>query len=328
MAMAEAEILTIVVNHNTGPYLGRCLDSLDRAGRGRSLEVLVIDNASTDGSPETALREHPDFRLIASPRNLGFARAVNLGLEASGAPLVLLLNPDTELTANALDALVAALAAHPGAGATACRLVHADGELQPSAFRFPTPLFECAGVLGLDSLLPTAWIRKRPWLGRLLPASGHFDDHTSSREVDFALAACLLLRREALAAIGGLDERYFLYYEDIDLGHALSAAGWTTWFTPEATVLHHEATSARRSPGTAFRERHHSRLLYFAKHHGWLANLAVRAAMAASIFGQLLARPLRAALTRRVASECAVTLPGTGDYFAALRGCWRPARTT
>ena len=324
--MAGPEVSIIIVNHNTAPYLRRCLATVIDAAAPYPTEIVVVDNASADGSCALVRAEFPRCHLVESHENRGFANAVNRALAITSAPMVLLLNPDTELSPDALSVLVGTLRDRPRVAAVGCRLLHADGSLQPSAFRFPTMLFECAGILGLDAMLPLDRIRRHRWLGKILPASGHFDDHASAREVDFALAACLLVRREALVATGGLDERYFLYYEDIDLGRSLQSAGWTSWFTPEATILHHESVAARQNLRTAFRERHRSRLLYFSKHHGRGTRAAIRVTMAMSVGTQLLVLPVRRLLARRSRSrtdgKVAVSLPDVADYIAVLRYCW------
>lgn len=236
----------VVVNWNAGELLRRCLESVARHGPSVPHDVLVVDNGSTDGSAEW-LRTYaasprsagPPLRVIAGPENLGFARANNVAFAQSDAPLLLLLNPDAELTAGAADALLATLSADPRAAACAPRLLHGDGSLQPSVWPAPpTPLQILVEGLRLHGLLPAS-LRARWLLG------AHWD-HATRREVDAFFGAAMLVRRQALDEVGTFDESFALFGEDYEWCARARRAGWRLVFEPAAQVVHHGGRSAAR----------------------------------------------------------------------------------
>ena len=239
-------LTVVVVNWNAGDLLRRCLESVARHGPSAPHDVLVVDNASTDGSAEwllahaeSAASGGPPLRVIANAENLGFARANNLAFARSDAPLLLLLNPDAELTAGAADALLATLAADPRAAACAPRLLNPDGSLQPSVWPAPpTPLQILFEGLRLHRLLPAS-LRAR-WL------LGVHWDHTTRRAVDAFFGAAMLVRREALDDAGPFDESFALFGEDYEWCARARRAGWRLLFEPAAEVVHHGGRSAGR----------------------------------------------------------------------------------
>jgi GT2 family glycosyltransferase len=227
-----AEVLVAVVSWNTRDLLARCLSSM--AGDAR-LEVHVVDNASSDGSADMVRERFPGVRLHALEDNAGYGRAVNLAVAAgSPAPWVAAVNADTALQPGALDALLAAGAADPGAGAIAPRLILPDGSTQHSAHPFPTLPFTVAFNLGL---------RRAAW-----PLEGRWDAGRAAR-VPWALGAFLLVRRPAWEAVGGFDASRWMYAEDLDLGWRLDRAGWATRYEPSARVLHESAASTSQAFG-------------------------------------------------------------------------------
>jgi N-acetylglucosaminyl-diphospho-decaprenol L-rhamnosyltransferase len=207
-----------IVSYNTAPLLRRCLQSVVADTRG---PVLVIDNRSPDGSAELVRREFPSVHLRAEEDNRGYGAAANLAVAQLGTRYVLLLNADTQLTPGAVEALAAYLDDHPAAAMAGPRLVTATGTYEPSAHRFPTPL---------ALLLQESGVRRLLGLGRR--------NEWHPRPVDWILGAALAIRREAFDAVGGFDETYFLYQEEVDLCFRLLAAGWETHYAPVATVLH------------------------------------------------------------------------------------------
>jgi GT2 family glycosyltransferase len=269
------ELSVIVVNYNAGPLLEVCLASIRRYGGDLALEVLVVDNASTDGSLE-ALRRFPEVRLIPNCDNRGFAAAVNQGLESAAGRCFLLLNPDTEVVSPVFRTLLAFAEAHPDAGVVGPRLRNPDGSLQTSAYRFPT-LFQAAGtVLRLRRVVPVGFLRARLgwWLGRYF---GQLDPHVTARPVDYVTGACMLIRREVVERIGGFDPRFFLYFEEKDFCLRAGEAGWRVWFDPAAEVVHHIGGSSGGRPEITVLERMRSMRQFYDKHYGWARRLAVRA---------------------------------------------------
>jgi hypothetical protein len=242
-----------------------------RAHPSSPVELVVVDNASRDGSAEAVRTAHPEALLIANPENVGFARGANQGWRASRAPCVLFLNPDAELTPGALETLVGLLESRPEAGAAGPRTRGGDGCIQVSTGPDLTPFSERGQrrlVLGVA--------RRDP--GALAEAEAR---HSREHEPDWVSGSCLMARRVALERVGGFDERFFLYEEDADLCRRLRAAGWRVVFTPEAEVRHALGKSMARAPRRARLEYHRSHLRYYRKHNGPLAQAALRLLLAA-----------------------------------------------
>lgn len=292
----------VIVSYQVRQLLRACLHSLyadlERSPQ-LAARVVVVDNASSDGSAAMVSAEFPAVELIASAENLGFAGGNNRGLrrlgfgeegQAAGRPeAVLLLNPDTELHAGALRTLATFLAAHPGAGGCCPRLQYGDGSFQHSAFHFP----------GLVQLALDLFPPRHPRLQRLLhsPLNGRYPRRLyEGREpfpVDFALGAALMVRAEAIAAAGLLDEGYFMYAEEMDWQRRIQAAGWPLYCVPAARVTHHEGQSAgqfRRAMTVALWR---SRLRYYDKYYPawkrWLAHRLIALAMRRSGQREILA---------------------------------------
>lgn len=230
MTASEPGVDVVVVAHNPGAVLGAALSSaVAQAGAER---VVVVDADSTDGSVEAALREAPGVRVMRRA-NEGFAAATNAGIRETSGRFVLMLNPDAELLEGALAALVARMEAEPRAGIAGAKVLDPDGMPQANAFgRFPSLA---------EALRLKAWRLAQRARGntRLSPP-----DFSRPMRVDWVTGACALARREALDDVGLLDERFFLYYEDVDLCHRLRDAGWEVLVEPSARCVHHLGTSA------------------------------------------------------------------------------------
>jgi GT2 family glycosyltransferase len=227
-----------VVSWNTRELLRRCLASMEDDFRAGAAAVCVVDNASSDGSPEMVAQDFPWVDLVASPENLGFGRAVNLAADRSGGDWLGVANADIALTPGALAAMLAAGRADPGAGAVAPRLILPDGSTQHSVFPFPT--------LAHALLLNLGLLRASRRLGDRYAAIGAWDDRRACR-VPWAVGAFLLVRREAWAAIGGFDEHQWMYAEDLDIGWRLRHAGWATRYEPAAAVHHHNSAATSQA---------------------------------------------------------------------------------
>jgi len=275
ISASPVELSVVIVNFDTGRLLGECLASIERAAGEVALEVLVVDNASTDASFEV-LREHPAVQGIRNAANVGFARAVNQALAVAKGRFVLLLNPDTQVRPRTLRQLLAFADAHPTAGIVGPRLVNPDGTLQPSAYRFPTLVQAAGTILGVKRLVPVRWLRARAgrWLGSRF---GQLDPHETPRPVDLVTGACMLVRRPVLDAIGGLDPRFFLYFEEKDFCLRARRAGFSTHFDPSTEVLHAIGGSSRGDPMITVVERCRSMRQYHDKHGGAATRVALRA---------------------------------------------------
>lgn len=253
------DLSAVIVTFNSAGYLDACLDSLDSQLHGLSTEICVVDNASEDGSREIATRRMPRVRLVANPRNLGFAAAVNRGLAATSGRVVLWLNPDSVVLDGGVRELVAYLDAHPEAGILGPKILDPDGRLQRSARAFPS--YDWA--LGHRHSLLTRVFPANPYSKRYLRTDL---DPAKVQDADWVSGACLVHRREVSDRLGGLDERFFMYCEDIDFCLRARQAGWSVRYHPALTVAHHVAASTRRRSTTMLVERHRSLWRYYRKH--------------------------------------------------------------
>lgn len=251
----------LIVNWNTRDLTLACLATV-RAHAPES-EVWVVDNASSDGSAEAIAERFPEVRLIRNAENVGFARANNQAIAASDAPYVWLLNSDTEIREGSLQALEATLGAHPAVAVVGSALVNPDGSDQACSFPFATPTATWAEWLYLPG--PLARARDRAF--KLGPR------RTRGR-TDWVLGASMLVRREAIARVGPLDEGYFMYSEEMDWCRRFAAAGYEVHLETASVVMHHGGGSTRRMPERMLIELFKSRARYFRRHLGWAARAA------------------------------------------------------
>ena len=259
------DLSIIIVNWNTRDDLGRCLESLQEARARLAMEVLVVDNGSRDGSPRMVRRRFPWARLIATGRNLGFARGNNVGFAAATGRFVLLLNPDTIVHDDALEQMVRYAQAHPRVGLLGPMLLNSDGSLQPSCRRFPT-----VAALVFRNTLLGQWLPRNRFAQSYLMEDWN---HREPRGVDWLSGACLLARAELVQQLGGLDERYFMYVEDMDWGLRAHRAGWEVVYLPSARVTHAVGRSSDQRPAAMVKAHHQSMYLYVRKHYGAAAAL-------------------------------------------------------
>jgi len=269
----------VIVNWNVRELLEACLTSVYESLMSSNLtgEVWVVDNASTDGSIGMVRERFPQARLIANETNVGFAAANNQALRAMGFSsagphdlprYVLLLNPDTEVLDDAPATMVRFLDENPQAGVAGARLLYPDGRLQHSAFAFPT--------------LAQAFLDFFPLHYRLLNSrlNGRYPRQLYEQgepfPIDHPLGAALMARGEAIQQVGLLDERFFIYCEEIDWCLRMKQAGWGVYCVPRAEVVHHEARSTRQVRGEMFVALWRSRYLLFEKHYSHFYQWAVR----------------------------------------------------
>ncbi len=219
-------------------------------------EVIVVDNASTDGSARMVREQFPWVRVIENTENVGFARANNQGIGQSQGRYVVLLNSDTEVHAGAFDTLVAFLDTHPSTAGCGPRLLNADGSLQPSCHPILTPGREFWRLVFLDRFWRRATYAQQRW------------GFSTPRRVEVIKGACLILRREALAQVGLLDERYFMYTEEMDLCYRLLRAGWELWWVPQALVTHYGEASSKQVADAMYLELYRSKAQFQRKFGG------------------------------------------------------------
>lgn len=251
----DAPWAAVVVNYEAGDALGACVTSLladDSAGRP---DVVVVDNGSSDGSVTRLRASHPDVRVIEGGGNVGYAAAANRGIAATSAPVVAVCNPDLEVVRGTAAAMLVALA-DPGVGAAGPRVLNPDGSTYPSARRDPA-LVDAVGHAALGRVWPANPFTRRY---RELDA-----DPAVARDVDWASGAALWLRRSAIEAIGGWDEGFFMYMEDVDVGWRLRAAGWRVRYEPAGVVVHVQGLSTDRRATRMIVEHHRSSYRLAAK---------------------------------------------------------------
>jgi GT2 family glycosyltransferase len=236
--------------------LANCLRSVYEAADNLAIEALVVDNASADGSAAMVREQFPQTHLIENRENVGFARANNQALVLSHAPYVLLLNSDAEVKPGALAALLSFMDAHPQAGAAGPYLLNADDTLQTSCYPMLTPWREFWRLSFLDTLVRRVTYPMDRW-----------DVHTP-HEVEVLMGACFLLRRAALEQVGLLDERYFMYTEEVDLCYRLAQAGWKLYWVPQAHVTHYGEGSTRQVAEAMYVQLYRSKVQFYRKTGG------------------------------------------------------------
>lgn len=256
--MIPVELSIVVVSYNTRELLAACLRSLPPASGRTAHEIIVVDNASGDGSAEMVGREFPAVAVIANTANVGFARAANQGIRATRGELIALVNSDAETPPGSLDRLVAFLRAHPGVGAVGPQIRLPDGRPCHSCFRFPSLVRPYLNFRFLRRISGETFSLAYPADSPLLREGG---------EVDWLSGACLALRRKALDQVGLLDEHFFMYFEDTDLCRRLRRAGWSVWYLPEVHALHRVGQSSTGDPERLRLELRRSALHYFGTHH-------------------------------------------------------------
>ena len=251
-------VSVVLVSFNTRNLTLEAIESLQNSvsNGDLKLQIIVVDNGSTDGSAEAIATRFPDATTIKLGKNLGFGAANNRAFELVDGSYILLLNTDTIVRDGAVESMVTAIEENMDIGAVGCRLENSDGSLQKSCWSFPTPARACLEAIGLNRS-----VLRRDW---------HRWDHSSTQMVDFVIGAALLLRRQALESIGGFDERFFLYAEEADLQKRLWQAGWNVVFCPNGTIVHFGGASGEPLGDRQFIEFNRACALYIRKHHGWL----------------------------------------------------------
>ena len=286
------DLSIVVLSWNTAELLLACLRSLRGDSATGTREIIVVDNASEDGSADRVAAEFPEVRLIRNSKNLLYSEGNNIGARAATGRWLCLLNSDTEVSPGALDRLVAFLREHPEHGMVGPKLVNPDGSVQAGCRRLPT--------LG-EAFWSWGWLR-RTRRGLAVEARARMADfdHLSSRDVEQPLGACMMMLREEFLAIGGLDPKLSLFYNDVDLCLQLRQRGRRVHYLVDAVVMHHHGASTKKK-----REEfgnplwNANRVSFYRKHHGVL----VAAVVWTMLLGSLLSMSLRILLGRRKWAE-------------------------
>jgi len=255
----------IIVTWNGKRYALECLTSLCQLDTRSSMEIIVVDNASTDGTPEAIRQQFPDVRLVGNKDNLGFAKANNIGIELSRGSYVCLVNSDVVVPPGCFEKMVGYMQQNPTIGLLGPKMLSPDGGIGPSVMHLPTVWNTMCCALGLHSAFPNSDL----FGGYLMP---NFD-YTKTADVEVLTGWFWMTPRAALLQVGGLDERFFMYGEDIDWSHRFLEAGWRVVYYADAEALHYGAASSGQAPTRFYIEMRRANLQYFRKHHGSLRTL-------------------------------------------------------
>jgi N-acetylglucosaminyl-diphospho-decaprenol L-rhamnosyltransferase len=289
----------VIVAWNVRDLLAACLESIGAgpvavgsdapaaAPDRLAVEVIVVDSASTDGTPDMLRERFAWVHLIEPGENVGFSRGNNIGLRASRGRFVMLLNPDTVVLDDALPRLVGYLNAHPDVGVVGPQLLNSDGSLQSSRRRFPTLT---------TAFFESTWLQ--PIAPRRMLTRYYFEDIPPDRtlDVDWLTGAALVTRREVIAQVGGLDEGYFMYSEELDWQRRIKGAGWRVVYLPGAQIVHHGGQSSQQVSAQTHIRFQSSKIRYFRKHHGELAALVLRIFLLFNYAWQLALEAIKGAL--------------------------------
>lgn len=267
MKTASKDLSIIIVNWNTCELLAQCLHSLYKTIQNLYFEIFVVDNASSDRSIEMVRRLFTEVRLIENTDNVGFVRANNQAIDRCNGRYVLLLNSDTKVLSGSIEEMVRFMDKHPSAGAAGARLLNPDGSFQASYSPFPTLWQE---ILILSTL-------GRCLIRPSFPSYGPQTETGAQRIRGYVEGACIIARHEAIDKVGGLDERIFMYAEDVDWCYRLYMAGWEVWYLPQATIIHHGGQSSKQLQKQMEAELYCSRLYFFSKHYSKAASLSLKA---------------------------------------------------
>lgn len=274
--MQKPDVSVIIVNWNTAHLLRACLRSVLQECVATVPEVIVVDNHSADGSAEMVRKEFQEVVLIANEQNLGFAKANNQGLEIATGRYLLLLNPDTVVLNGAIDRMVAYANAQPASklGIVTCKLLNDDMTLQRSVHRF----YSFTRSL-VENRFFTDLATK---LGGIRKLQSHGWEHNELKEIDWAYGAVMLFSREFLEQVGMLDERFYIYAEEMDYFMRAQKAGRKSWFMPDAEIIHIGRASTRQRKAAMFIQNYKSFYIFLLKHYGLVDYWAYR--LRASIY--------------------------------------------
>lgn len=288
--LAPVQLSIIIVSYNVQYFLEQCLHSVRRATAGLEVEVIVVDNASTDGSMAYLEPRFPEVIFLRQNENGGFARACNLGWKNSAGKNVLFLNPDTILAEDTLHVCLRFLARHPQAGSVGVHMIDGAGIfLKESKRGFPGPMTSFFKLTGLAGLFPQSPLFARYYLGHL--------EENGNHEVDVLAGAFMMIPQAVLQKVGAFDEAFFMYGEDIDLSYRIQKAGFKNYYLAETSIIHFKGESTRKASLDYVRRFYGAMIIFVRKHYRGLGasllRLALGAAIGASAVLSLLSRGLR-----------------------------------
>ena len=294
-------VSVVIVNWNAGRQLWECINSVNQHGTPLVSEEIVVDNGSTDGS-ESFVERLPNVKLIRAGENLGFGKACNRGAQHATSEYLLFLNPDAALYADTLSKVLTYMEdpANTKVGICGVQLLDEIGHVSRSCARFPTPFGFVAHAFGAD---------------RIVPRLGHFMaewDHAQTRQVDHVIGAFFMVRRDLFEALGGFDERFFVYLEDLDFSYRARQAGWHSVYLADVQAFHAGGGTSNQVKARRLFYSLRSRLLYSFKHFSWIGAFGV---LVATLFLEPLSRSVLALLLR--------SWSGLNETWAAYGMLWR-----
>jgi len=301
----KPDISVVIVNWNTRALLAECIAAVEQEAAAVAHDIWVVDNGSTDDSVAMLRRDFPHVQVIESQINLGFAGANNLAMQRSEGRYLLLLNTDAILTPGSLLTLLELAETTPRAGIVGAHLLNPDGTFQASYTDFPTLWQEFLILSTIGRRLHGRWY-----------PSHAAEEAKGAQRGDYVEGACLLVRRAALAEVGGLDEGYFMYAEEVDWCKRMAGAGWEVWYAPAAKVIHIGGASSTNRKTSREADLYRSRVRYFRIHHGrlWAEMLKAMIVTATGV------KQITHALTRRLTgSHRGRQVVTVGDLLVALR---------
>jgi len=267
--METVDVTIVIVSYNVRQYLRQCLESIERCRQMHRLQVIVVDNASQDGTASMLAPLFPWVEFVALDENIGFGRANNIGIERARGRYTLILNPDTILSEDTIAAMIAYMDEHPEVGICGCKVLNPDGTFQAQCRRgFPTPWVAFTKLFGLQALFPRSRF--------FAQYNQSFRSPDETYYVDAVIGAFMFCRTEQLRAIKGFDPDYFMYGEDLDLCYRMLKAGYRTAYVPTTTIIHFKGESARRSRINDVRVFYDAMVQFTRKHYGskrWLLRL-------------------------------------------------------
>src|SRR5687768_2474036 len=255
------QLSVIIVNYNVKHFLEQCLCSVQKAIAGLQAEVIVIDNHSADNSVNYLESKFPGVRFLTNPDNLGFAKACNQGLRLATGKYVLFQNPDTLVPEDCYRSCITFMESHPDAGALGIKMLDGRGKfLKESKRSFPSPLTSLFKLFGLSRLFPRSRIFSKYHLGNL--------DENKNHEVDVLAGAFMMVRKDVMEKVGGFDEIFFMYGEDVDLSYRIQKAGYRNYYFAESQIIHFKGESTRKGSLNYVRLFYKAMSIFVAKHYG------------------------------------------------------------
>jgi GT2 family glycosyltransferase len=263
VAMGTKDLSVVIITWRMKDFLGQLISTVIQHTQGLSYEIIVVDNASGDGTAELVRKEFPSVHFIENSENLGVAPSRNQGFRVARGKFVVILDADMVLKENSLRKMLEFMSQHPDAGICGCRLTYADGTLQPSARRYPSPIAFLLRRLSFLKTVKNSQILRNHEMAEW--------DRSDIRAVDYVIGACQFIRREAMEQVGLLDEHIFYGPEDIDYCLRMYRAGWKVYYFPSTSIVHYEQRITKKKLFSRITWRHLKGVAYlFLKYHGRL----------------------------------------------------------